>query len=68
MAKRHTPKAEVLQRQQERLRAILKAINHAGEPHARLTGLVQHAQELLDTFVAEHTALSRENARLREAT
>jgi signal transduction histidine kinase/putative methionine-R-sulfoxide reductase with GAF domain len=68
MAKQHTPDVGVLQRQQARLYAILDAISQEGEPHPRLAGLVQHAQDLLDTMVAEHAALSRENARLRQAT
>jgi signal transduction histidine kinase len=67
MAEQHALNAGVLQYPQERLYVILEAISHRGEPHPRLTGLVHHAQDLLDTMVAEHAALSRENAQLREA-
>jgi signal transduction histidine kinase/putative methionine-R-sulfoxide reductase with GAF domain len=67
MAKQLTLNAGVLQYQQERLYVILEAISRGGEPHPRLTGLMHHAQDLLDTMVAEQAALSRENAQLREA-
>jgi signal transduction histidine kinase/putative methionine-R-sulfoxide reductase with GAF domain len=67
MANWQTPNLEALLRQQESLRAVIEAIDREDDLSPSLTGLTQHARELLDAMVVEHAALRRDIVRLGEA-